>query len=81
MMRRRIQTAMRQSDDLVIEFQYKDSKGAVTNRVVSPIRFLGGQRFLGLCLNRAEPRQFYLERCENVVIKQAHDYVMPLAMG
>lgn len=73
--------AMRQSDDLVAVFEYLDSKGATTRRVVSPIRFLGNDRFLGLCLSREEPRQFYLDRCNNVRLDLAVNYVMPMAMA
>ncbi|MGV3605294.1 MAG: hypothetical protein ACO1RA_02730 [Planctomycetaceae bacterium] len=73
--------AMRQSDDLVAVFEYLDSKGETTRRVVSPIRFLGNDRFLGLCLSREEPRQFYLDRCNNVKLDLAVNYVMPVAMN
>lgn len=75
-----IRTAMFDSDNLVVEFSYCDSKGVMTRRIVSPIKILPNGRFLGLCLNRAEPRQFYLNRCSEMSIKQAHDYVMPVAM-
>jgi predicted DNA-binding transcriptional regulator YafY len=80
-MRQLIYRAMHQSDDLVIEFDYCDAKGVATHRVVSPIRFLGGNRFLALCLSREEPRQFYLERCRNVRLAQAADFLMPVAMA
>lgn len=76
-----IQRAMHQSDDLVIEFDYRDAKGAVTHRVASPIRFLSRGRFLALCLSREEPRQFYLDRCHNVALKPAAAYVMPVPMA
>ncbi len=75
-----IQKAIQTSDDLVVSFRYQDSKGNWTNRVVSPIRFLGNDRFLGLCLSREEPRQFYFDRCENLQLKPAWDYVMPVAI-
>ena len=52
-MRQLIYRAMHQSDDLVVTFDYCDSKGVATHRVVSPIRFLGKDRFLALCLSRA----------------------------
>lgn len=55
-MRQLIYRAMHQCDDLVVEFDYSDVKGAVTHRVVSPIRFLAKNRFLALCLSREEPR-------------------------
>ena len=79
-MRQLIYQAMQDSDELVIEFDYCDSKGAHTHRVVSPIRFLGGERFLGLCLSREEPRQFQLSRCQNVRMEHAADFLMPLAV-
>jgi len=72
---------MHQSDDLVVEFDYTDAHGVATHRVVSPIRFLGKERFLALCLSREEPRQFYLERCQNVRLALAADFLMPVEMA
>ncbi len=80
-MRQMIYRAMHQSDDLVIEFDYRDSKGVSTHRVVSPIRFLGADRFLGLCLSREEPRQFHVARCDNAKVELAANFLMPVAMG
>ncbi|MHB0954901.1 MAG: WYL domain-containing protein [Pirellulaceae bacterium] len=80
-MRQLIYRAMYQSDDLVVVFDYRDSQGATTHRVVSPIRFLGKDRFLGLCLSREEPRQFYVERCQNVRLEMAANFLMPVAMS
>ena len=80
-MRQLIHRAMHQPDDLVVEFDYTDARGNATHRVVSPIRFLGPDRFLGLCLSREEPRQFYLERCRNVRLAPAVEFVMPVAMA
>ena len=79
-MRQIIQKSINQWEELVIEFTYCDSKGNTTRRVVSPIRFTGSDRFLALCLSREEPRQFKLKRCENVQLKPAWDYVMPLPL-
>ncbi len=79
-MRNDVRKAIQSSDDLVVTFQYLDSKGQKPIRVVSPIRFLGKDRFLGLCLSRQEPRQFYLNRCNELQLKPAWDYVMPLEM-
>jgi len=73
-----IQKTIRNNDDFVVEFSYCDSKGKKTRRVVSPIRLLGNDRFLGLCLSREEPRQFYLKRCDAMQIQPACNYVMPL---
>jgi predicted DNA-binding transcriptional regulator YafY len=80
-MRPLIFRAMHQSDDLVVEFDYTDAKGVATHRVVSPIRFLGRDRFLALCLSREEPRQFYLDRCQNMRLAQAADFLMPVSMA
>jgi predicted DNA-binding transcriptional regulator YafY len=80
-MRHLINRAMHQSDDLVVTFEYCDAKGATTHRVVSPIRFLGKDRFLALCLSREEPRQFCLDRCQNVRLARAADFLMPVAMA
>ncbi len=79
-MRKILYRSMQQHDDLVVEFNYLDSKGISTRRVVSPIRFLGQDRFLGMCLSREAPRQFYLSRCDQMELKQAADYLMPVPM-
>lgn len=79
-MRNLIRRAIMQSDDLVVVFDYRDSKGVESRRVVSPIRFASADRFLALCLCREEPRQFYLERCRNVKLDLAANYLMPVAM-
>ncbi|MCB1359561.1 MAG: hypothetical protein KDK53_24620, partial [Maritimibacter sp.] len=77
MSKKLLSTAMQCPDDLVLSLEYLDSKGQKTCRVVSPIRFLSQDRFLGLCLCRCEPRQFQIERCSNLQLKRASDYVMP----
>lgn len=79
-MRPLIHRAMHSPDDWVVTFDYRDARGAATRRVVSPIRFLGGERFLALCLSREEPRQFYLDRCQNARLERAADFLMPVAM-
>lgn len=76
--RQLIRLAMLDADERVIEFDYEDGQGNVSRRVASPIRFLGNDRFLALCLCREEPRQFYLSRCSNVELRSANDYVMPV---
>ncbi len=76
-----LQRAMNDSDRFVVELDYLDSKEIRTRRVVSPIRFLPGGRFLGFCLCREEPRQFHLTRCSNITLQRAENYLMPLAIG
>lgn len=75
-----IARAMQAPDDLVIQLEYVDSKGKKSLRIVSPIRFLSSGRFLALCLCRCEPRQFHLERCSNIELKPAANYVMPVEL-
>jgi predicted DNA-binding transcriptional regulator YafY len=60
--------------------EYSDAKGQKTIRIVSPIRYLPNGRLLALCLSRCAPRQFYLNRCQNVQLKPAHEFVMPVPM-
>lgn len=79
-MRQLIQRAMHQSDDCVIVFDYRDAAGVTTRRVASPIRFLGSDRFLALCLCRAEPRSFTVARCCNMRLERAADFLMPVEM-
>ena len=79
-MRQLIRRAMQRPDDLVLAIDYTDSKGVPSRRVVSPIRFLSSNRFLALCLCREEPRQFYLERCNNPELQAAAEVLMPVPM-
>ncbi len=73
--------AMQSPEDLVLSMEYVDTKGVRTRRIVSPIRFLPSGRFLGLCLCRCEPRQFNLDRCSNLKLCLAADFVMPVPMA
>jgi predicted DNA-binding transcriptional regulator YafY len=80
MNKRLISAAMQQSDDLVVTLDYLDSKGQITRRVVSPIRFMASDRFLALCLCRGEPRQFQIDRCSNLRLARAADFIIPVEM-
>jgi len=75
-----IRGAAANPDRWVVAMDYVDSKGARTGRMVSPIRFLGSDRFLALCLCREEPRQFSLNRCENVHFVPAAEVIMPVML-
>ena len=75
-----ITMAMMAHDDFVFTFDYTDNKGIETHRVVSPIKFVGPDRFLGLCLSREEPRSFYLSRCRNIQLAPAAEFLMPVEM-
>ena len=74
-----IARAMRDPDNWVVELSYNDARGKQTRRVVSPIRFAGQGRFLALCLCAEACRQFRIDRCSDVQLKPAHEYVMPVA--
>ena len=76
-----LRRAMHNPDEFAIELDYSDSEGNQTHRTVSPIRFVGKDRFLALCLVREEPRQFYLRRCENLKLISSADILMPSAIG
>ncbi len=76
-----LRRAMHNPDDFAIELDYSDSKGNQTHRTVSPIRFVGKDHFLALCLVREEPRRFSLSRCENLKLVHSADILMPSAMG
>ena len=39
-----------------------------------------GLVILALCLSREEPRQFYLNRCQNVRLAPAAEFLMPVEM-
>lgn len=75
-----LRRAMQDSDKFVIEMDYADAKGNRTHRVVSPIRFMGSYRFLGLCLCREQPRQFQLSRCKNIRLVPAETVLMPIPL-
>lgn len=76
-----LKRAMGDSDRYVVELDYVDAKGQRSRRVVSPIRFLPGNRLLALCLCREAPRQFLLSRCSNLRLAAAEQVLMPVAMG
>ena len=77
-MNRILRRAMQDSDNYVIEMDYADAHGHRTHRLVSPIRFMGSYRFLGLCLCREQPRQFQLSRCKNIRLVPASEVLMPM---
>ena len=71
---------MQAPDEFVVTLDYVDQKGKMTRRVVSPIRTVRNNAFLGLCLCRADVRQFRFDRCSNLVLTPAHEVVMPVEM-
>lgn len=72
-----IALAMQRPDDYVIRMEYEDGKGKVTDRVVSPVAFLGQTHLRAMCLCREEVRSFILKRCRRVRLVPAHEVLMP----
>ena len=79
-MKSTIRRAMQDSDDWVLAMDYVDAGGNPSHRVVSPIRFVGHDRFLGLCLCREAHRQFQVSRCQNLKLLPAASVLMPVPM-
>lgn len=73
-----VQKAMVAPDDFVLRMVYRDRSGTVTERMVSPIRFLDSRSMLALCLCRENPRRFELERCSSIEVVDANDVLMPV---
>ena len=71
---------MQAPDDVVAVLQYRDEWGRVTERVVSPVKFIDEGRFLALCLCRQQNRTFYLGRCLSVRAAAASEVLAPVAM-
>lgn len=67
------------SDVCAVRITYTDAEGVVTNRIISPIRFIkqGRDHVLALCTGREEPRQFALERISFCELIKASDVQMP----
>jgi predicted DNA-binding transcriptional regulator YafY len=75
--KRDLLAAMRDPDTWVVRLRYKDSKGDVTIRVVSPVR-IEGESVLALCLAREECRRFKLCNVSQVKLVRASDVLMPV---
>jgi predicted DNA-binding transcriptional regulator YafY len=71
---------MQDPDHWVLRLTYQDAKGAKTNRIVSPIRFVGSDKVLALCLAREEPRLLKLDKCSSLVLVKAETVLMPVAL-
>lgn len=76
--RKDLRRAMRDPELWAIEMAYTDAAGNRTRRVVSPIRWVSGYKFLALCLCREQPQTFCFPRCEDVERKPEADYLMPV---
>jgi predicted DNA-binding transcriptional regulator YafY len=68
--------AMRSPESVVLKITYKSKSGAITRRIISPIRFTG-YHVLALCVGRGEVRQFAIDRISEVVEVDANEVLMP----
>lgn len=64
-------------DRFVCQITYRDKNGRRTERVISPIKFIG-QDVLALCLCREEPRRFALSRIIKIELQEAASVLMPV---
>ena len=69
--------AIRDPDRWVIAIRYEDRWGFESERIVSPIRFIGQDAVLALCLGRESPRRFSFDGIKEVRLMAAHEAVMP----
>jgi predicted DNA-binding transcriptional regulator YafY len=74
---RRVLRQSMDADRYACKVRYVDGKGVETERVVSPIRFVGESRVLAMCMGRQECRQFRVNRFRSVVRINASDVLMP----
>ena len=72
--------SMNAPDNHVVRMRYRDKDGVVTERVVSPIRFIGRTAMMALCLSREEPRRFELDQCSQIELMDASDVLMPVEL-
>lgn len=77
-LRRAVAIAMDAHDEFVLNLTYRDQKGNLTRRVVSPTQLVGDNAFRALCLCREEPRMFYFDQCEDASLLHANDVLMPV---
>ena len=76
--KRAVSMAMQAQDDWVLSIVYTTRDGTKTRRIVSPIRFIGQDKFEALCLCREEPRHFIFAQCEDVQLVHASEVLMPV---
>jgi predicted DNA-binding transcriptional regulator YafY len=76
--KRAVSMAMQAQDDWVLSIVYTTKDKTRTRRIVSPIRFIGQDKFEALCLCREEPRHFIFAQCEDVHLVHASEVLMPV---
>lgn len=73
-----VHRAMQDPDQWVIQMRYVDKQGVVTERIVSPIRWIKNEAMLALCLCKETPRRFDISHCSSIKILPAEDVLMPV---
>lgn len=69
---------MRASDDFAVQIKYRDKKGTLTRRTVSPIKFVSQDQFSALCLCRENVRNFYFDKIEDAQLVHCSEVLMPV---
>lgn len=75
-----LDVAMGAPEQYVCEIVYLDGSGNVTERVVSPIRYLTSRAVSVYCLGREEPRTLLLSRIMRTKIGLASEVLSPEAI-
>lgn len=74
---RQLYRALNNTDTLVAEIEYCDSKGERSVRKVSPIRRIGQDAMLMWCLASGEPRRMNLSGVSKVRLVNAASVLVP----
>ncbi len=70
--------AMQAADDYVVSLDYLDSKGVLTRRIVSPIRFCRATASSRSVCAAKNHDSFISIACHNIKLCRASDFVMPV---
>ena len=72
--------AMDYPDQFVAAVKYLDERGNVTDRIISPVRYLTANRVCVYCLGREAPRTFRIAGILKVTLKHTCDVLAPEAI-
>ena len=78
LVKRAVAISMHAPDDFALQIVYTGREGTRTRRIVSPIRLHGEDRFEALCLCRGEPRSFFFDRCDDVLLVHSSEVLAPV---
>ena len=78
-MKKQIQVAIQDPERYSLHFIYI-SNNKVSIRAVSPYGWQGGNRFIGLCLSRQDPRSFCLDQILKLSLVRSSEIRMPFPL-